>query len=108
MPSAMDLVSRGLTRVAAPPATSSSAEPREQTTGSPAAIASATGRPKPSSSEGSTSRAEAAMRARISLVSRYPTARIWGPTSVPPCAHQDPGPTSTSGGVRLRRRASPM
>ena len=44
--------------------------PREQTTGRPAAMASATGRPKPSSSEGRTRRADAAMRARISRVSR--------------------------------------
>ena len=70
MPSASERVLVGSTSVAAPPATSSSAEPREQTTGRPAAIASATGSPKPSSSDGSTSIVDAAISARISRVSR--------------------------------------
>jgi hypothetical protein len=71
-------------------------------------MASATGRPKPSSSDGSTSATDAAMSARISIVSRYPSARICGPMIVPPCDHSEPGPTRMSGGMRRRRPASPM
>ena len=98
MPEAIDRRSRGSTSRAASPAISSRAEPREQTTGRPAVMASATGRPKPSSREGSTSsggggheRAQVARRAG----SRWRGSA--GPRSVPPWAqcgaraHEDEG-----------------
>ena len=48
MPSAMDVSSSGSTRTATSPPTSSVAVPRDVRTGAPCAIASSTGRPKPS------------------------------------------------------------
>src|SRR5262249_49499685 len=52
MPAAMSATSSASTTTAAPPATSSIDVPREVTTGVPHAIASSTGSPKPSYSEG--------------------------------------------------------
>src|SRR4029079_16213051 len=52
MPAAIDSGSRGSTSTAAPPATSSVAPPRLVTTGVPHAIASSTGIPNPSYSDG--------------------------------------------------------
>ncbi len=48
IPAAIDATSSGSTRTAAPPAVSGSAETADVTTGAPAAIASRTGKPKPS------------------------------------------------------------
>ena len=55
IPAAIASTSSGSTSTAAPPATSSVAPPRLVTTGAPDAIASRTGMPKPSYSEGKTS-----------------------------------------------------
>ena len=52
IPWAIASTSSGSTRTAAPPATSSIAVPDDVTTGVPDAIASSTGRPKPSYSDG--------------------------------------------------------
>ena len=52
MPAEIDATSNGSTSTAAPPATSSVEVPRDVTTGAPADIASSTGRPNPSSTDG--------------------------------------------------------
>ncbi len=58
--------SAGSTGDAASPATSGSAPPDETTTGTPEAIASRTGSPKPSSSDGRTSMCARAYKSRRS------------------------------------------
>src|SRR5207245_11205864 len=71
-------VSSGSTRMAARPATSGSAERLDVTTGVPAAMASSTGMPKPSSREGKAKIiARAYHEARIAEET-YPVTRIRG------------------------------
>ena len=97
----------------APPPTSTSAGASELTTGTPAAIASSTGSPKPSARLGATSAvARASTTARSASGSRPSSrtrsaspssARRAPATSTPP----QPGWPTTSSGTSRRRRAAP-
>ena len=95
MPSAMDRVSSGLTSVAASPATSSSAEPREQTTGRPGRHGLDDGQAEALLQRRQHERRrrghEGADLARLQVADGA-DLRAHG---VPPCAHSEPGPTST-------------